>query len=148
MTNVDKALLLLAEWFAVEEYSPLCPCCSEGDIANARDDGHRPGCVMDLALAERGFATQEDRDRVRAAIGALSGTVVSASASRLPRGVPVYFVRIPCETKIADGQPEDATPRDYRPDAIVLRIPAANESDAVTRVARKIEGLVSPSRSE
>jgi hypothetical protein len=59
MTPTDKALLL-AEWnggrgeFGVN----LCPVCSECGV-------HAQGCVMDLALAERGYPTHVERNRAR-----------------------------------------------------------------------------------
>ncbi len=58
MTNVDRALLL-SEWGT--DFDRECSCCE----ARASDAQHKPGCPMDLALAERGFHTQEDRDRAR-----------------------------------------------------------------------------------
>lgn len=63
MTNVDRALLL-AEWAAVDgiDSSRCCPCCEAYVCTGQR---HEPGCSMDLALAERGFQSQEDRDRAR-----------------------------------------------------------------------------------
>jgi hypothetical protein len=61
MTYLDVALLK-AEW-AVGG----CPVCS------APPPAHAPGCELDLALAERGFATQPDRDRAR-------GRLASAAA--------------------------------------------------------------------
>jgi hypothetical protein len=65
VTNVDKALLL-SEWvifhtrgLAVE----ACPVCIRLEKPPTRK--HDPGCAMDLALAERGWGTQEERDRAR-----------------------------------------------------------------------------------
>jgi hypothetical protein len=46
--------LLLYEWI-----TPTCALCG-----CARPE-HAPNCVADLALAERGFATQLDRDAAR-----------------------------------------------------------------------------------
>ena len=58
MTNTDKALLL-AEW----GWPPsTCPVCRSSGTGAA----HQPNCAMDLALAERGYALQEDRSRGRA----------------------------------------------------------------------------------
>ena len=57
MTNTDKALLL-AEW----GWPPsTCPVCRSSGTGAA----HQPNCAMDLALAERGYALQEDRSRGR-----------------------------------------------------------------------------------
>ena len=69
MTSVDMALLL-AEWTFRSSVGG-CSCC-HGD---KRDGRHDAGCPMDLALAERGFATQEDRDRAR---GFIQKTVATA----------------------------------------------------------------------
>lgn len=62
MTNVDRALLL-SEWSS--EYDcPVCGAC-EHDADGVVVGRHGVNCVMDLALAERGFHTQEDRNRAR-----------------------------------------------------------------------------------
>jgi hypothetical protein len=74
MTNIDRALLL-SEWMNVSTHRE-CPCCDA-----MRPDGHQPGCVMDLALAERGYATQFDRDRAR-------GVLNTASVPTLPPALP------------------------------------------------------------
>ena len=67
MTNVDKALLV-AEWSAYDGYGcPLCGAC-EIDAGFDVERGprkHEVGCAMDLALSERGYCTQEERDRAR-----------------------------------------------------------------------------------
>ena len=52
--------LLLAEWVKIDDIPAFCPVCREGEVA-----GHEPGCEMDLALAERAFATAVERDRAR-----------------------------------------------------------------------------------
>lgn len=54
MTNVDTVLLLV-EW----DGNATCPVCL------AHRGAHQSGCEMDLALAERAFATQDDRDAAR-----------------------------------------------------------------------------------
>jgi len=73
MNAIDVALLQ-AEWNGMHFEGPVCPCCGaypeQGRV-------HRPECAMDLALGQRGWSTQEDRDRARARIGL-------ASASTLP----------------------------------------------------------------
>jgi hypothetical protein len=63
MTSVDRALLL-SEWAARDgrDHDAACPCCRAWVSTGSR---HEPDCPMDLALAERGFHTQEDRDRAR-----------------------------------------------------------------------------------
>lgn len=63
VTNVDRALLL-SEWAGTDgrDRDPCCPCCREWFCTGER---HAPECPMDLALAERGFPLQEDRDRAR-----------------------------------------------------------------------------------
>lgn len=60
MTYTDKALLL-SEWSSVKGAMGIecCPVC-HGDHVT-----HKPDCVMDLALSERGFFTQEERNRAR-----------------------------------------------------------------------------------
>jgi hypothetical protein len=61
MTNVGKALLL-AEWRGqFHGGNSTCPVCD----ASFR---HKPSCAMDLALAERGFGTREERNKARAFI--------------------------------------------------------------------------------
>lgn len=52
-TAVEQALL-------VSEWGPECRSCKR-----VSTQGHGPGCAHDLALAERNFATQQDRDRAR-----------------------------------------------------------------------------------
>jgi len=86
VTNVDKALLL-AEWvlFSTNRDDRSCPCCEEthwvgttapmGGVAS-----HAVGCPMDLALSERGFFTQAERDRARDFIR----TGAAATAPTLP----------------------------------------------------------------
>jgi hypothetical protein len=59
MTNVDKALLL-AEWNPASGGETGLQC-----IVCRRFDKHGPECVLNLALSERGFYTQEERDRAR-----------------------------------------------------------------------------------
>ncbi|MDE2022219.1 MAG: hypothetical protein KGI71_04915 [Patescibacteria group bacterium] len=60
---IDIALLL-GEWSAGPRRSdcPICCACSD------RDMPHLPNCAMDLALSERGWATQPQRDEARARI--------------------------------------------------------------------------------
>jgi hypothetical protein len=57
--SLDSAsrALLLCEWTSV-----ACVLCG------SERPGHAPNCVMDLALGERGFATQHDRDAARVRI--------------------------------------------------------------------------------
>ncbi len=64
MTNVDRALLL-AEWASGDGYR--CPTCGawEHDADGVVHGQHGVNCSMDLALAERGFHTQDDRNRAR-----------------------------------------------------------------------------------
>jgi hypothetical protein len=57
MTPIDVALLV-AEWCTGRYLG--CPVC-----AASTSWQHEAGCAMDLALAERGFATQADRDAAR-----------------------------------------------------------------------------------
>lgn len=68
VTNVDKALLL-AEWDgrgAPSYPTPFCcPCCFAPHGMPPTTNRHEPDCVMDLALSERGFYSQEERDRAR-----------------------------------------------------------------------------------
>jgi hypothetical protein len=79
MTNVDKALLL-AEWSCEqgsEEIGPTiktCPVCGLPDI-------HGIDCAMDLALSERGYCTQPERNRAR-------GFINVATAPTLPPAKP------------------------------------------------------------
>ena len=63
MTNVDRALLL-SEWAGVHgvDADACCPCCEAYVCTGKR---HEPDCPMDLALAERGWGTQLDRERAR-----------------------------------------------------------------------------------
>lgn len=63
-TNIDIALLG-SEW-----HGHLCPCCGRSDLledehGEALPPVHEPGCVHDLALAERGYLTQADRNAAR-----------------------------------------------------------------------------------
>jgi hypothetical protein len=69
--NLDSTsiALLLAEWPKLPEgYAgdTRCPIC-HGWAPHPRHGGggHADGCVLDLALSERGFATQKDRDHAR-----------------------------------------------------------------------------------
>ena len=79
MTNVDKALLM-AEWRALRyDGVRACLVCEESAEEPYR---HRPGCVLDLALAERGFATQIDRDAARAGLAALAPTIAPPAPER------------------------------------------------------------------
>ena len=81
MTATDRALLE-AEWVMGSRW-PACPVCEgpqpggghEQHLARGHEDykgGHQPGCSMDEALSERGFATQRERniarERMRAAV--------------------------------------------------------------------------------
>lgn len=56
---IDIALLK-AEWVSdtagIRQNLARCPVCGA-----CTDWRHEPGCAMDLALAERGFATNADR---------------------------------------------------------------------------------------
>jgi hypothetical protein len=84
MTNVDKALLL-AEWSVLVHHHDskaieVCPICLR-ILPTARS--HDPECTMDLALSERGFYTQEERDGARHFI--LKGV---ATAPTLPPAEP------------------------------------------------------------
>ncbi len=82
MTNVDRALLL-AEWCQDDERGDkCCPAC-HWFLHDAKEPGvHRPGCVMDLALAERGFATRDDRDRARTFLAANRETLPPPEENR------------------------------------------------------------------
>lgn len=61
LTHVDKALLL-TEWHAMlPQYGQRCSCCNGVDK-------HNVDCEMDLALSERGFPTQAERDAARASL--------------------------------------------------------------------------------
>jgi hypothetical protein len=63
VTNVDKALLL-SEWAGVHgvDADACCPCCEAYVCTGKR---HEPNCPMDLALSERGYCVQEERERAR-----------------------------------------------------------------------------------
>jgi hypothetical protein len=61
---VDIALLL-SEW-SYGGAIQMCPVCD----AMQKSGGHESACEMDLALGERAFATQEERDRAREMIRA------------------------------------------------------------------------------
>lgn len=63
VTNVDRALLF-AEWDE-QDRCVVCAGAAPGSQYNF-PHGHLPNCVMDLALSERGYCTQEKRDRARA----------------------------------------------------------------------------------
>lgn len=74
MTATDRALLE-AEWVMGSRW-PACPVCEgpqpggghEQHLARGHEDykgGHQPGCSMDEALSERGFATQRERNIAR-----------------------------------------------------------------------------------
>jgi hypothetical protein len=80
LTNIDAALLQ-SEW--VDRCEPEtavfdeCPVCRGGRRLEFEDPDHRPerighsaSCAMDLALAERGFPTQVERDAARERIEA------------------------------------------------------------------------------
>lgn len=60
MTSVDRALLL-AEWSCRSGDLKTCPVCGEEGGAGI----HGIDCAMDLALSERGFCTQVERDHAR-----------------------------------------------------------------------------------
>ena len=62
-TSVDRALLL-AEWGSQE----ICVVCVSPRPGSQFEPphGHQHHCAMDLALSERGFFTQDDRERARA----------------------------------------------------------------------------------
>lgn len=62
MTNTDKALLL-AEWSRTPKGGD-CPICGRSSLGFPKQ--HGPDCTMDLALSERGYCSQEERDRARA----------------------------------------------------------------------------------
>lgn len=76
MTYTDKALLLAewggANWRAQES---ACPCCLATEINGKRPERHDADCMMDLALSERGFCTQEERNRARVFISAQAETM-------------------------------------------------------------------------
>jgi len=78
MTNVDRALLL-AEWTCRSSVGG-CSCC-HGDKRNGQHDA---GCPMDLALAERGFHTQEERDRARDFVRRTVETAATLPPLRVP----------------------------------------------------------------
>jgi hypothetical protein len=59
LTAVDLVLLAF-EWLETEG-GVACPQCFG-------TESHHPGCIMDLALAERGFATKDQRDGARKSI--------------------------------------------------------------------------------
>jgi hypothetical protein len=78
VTNVDRALLL-AEWSVLvhprdSEVLEACPVCFHLEPRPTR--AHEPGCAMDLALSERGYCTQQERDRAREFIA--RGTIATA----------------------------------------------------------------------
>lgn len=77
MTNADRALLL-AEWmYFGEAYSgnySHCPLCRGAQPGQPKVvGGHKTDCAIDLALAERGYATQEDRNRARLTLATIEG---------------------------------------------------------------------------
>lgn len=57
MNNTDQALLLAEGTFTLEGQCPVCG----SDLAR----GHAPDCVLDAALAERGWGTRAERDAAR-----------------------------------------------------------------------------------
>jgi hypothetical protein len=62
-TYLDKALLV-SEWA-----EGSCPVCRNPNFNWSGPKGaHKPNCYMDLALAERGFTSQEQRDLARQSI--------------------------------------------------------------------------------
>jgi hypothetical protein len=82
MTNVDKALLL-AEWSRTPRGNYCCVVCMSVCMNSSPSlpRQHGPDCAMDLALSERGYCTQEERDRARA-------FVASPFAPTLPPPTP------------------------------------------------------------
>jgi len=60
MTHTDIALLL-AEWTDVGGCPLACPCCA----ALQSSGKHKTGCQYDLALSERGFPLQAERNAAR-----------------------------------------------------------------------------------
>jgi hypothetical protein len=73
MTHTDIALLL-AEWSQVGGDSPLvCPCC----FALHSDGAHKDDCPHDLALSERGFPLQADRNAARSRIAVTMRTTLA-----------------------------------------------------------------------
>jgi hypothetical protein len=62
-TNTDVALLV-SEWSVAYDHRHApgrCPVCGDRQL-------HETGCELDLALGERGFGTQTERDAARARI--------------------------------------------------------------------------------
>lgn len=78
MTNIDIALLL-SEW-AWNELDRMCPVCEAGCSPDDVAVPHKHGCELDLALAERGFPTQAERNAARARIAAERARNERASA--------------------------------------------------------------------
>ena len=109
MTNVDKALLL-AEW------TPACPVCEQFPNNSSESPmllptavcGHKVGCAMDLALAERGYASQDERDAARAWIASHNETQLPPSAPAVPSGLRTSFqhLRLICRECFEKEFPE------------------------------------------
>ena len=80
MTNVDRALLL-AEWSAIDgrDADKACPCCRAWVCTGSK---HEPGCAMDLALSERGYCTQVERDHARGLIRQVAATAPTLSPEK------------------------------------------------------------------
>jgi hypothetical protein len=57
--SASDRVLLVNEWASVHGAPETCIHCS------GRRPKHEDGCEWDLALAERGYPSQEDRDRAR-----------------------------------------------------------------------------------
>jgi hypothetical protein len=72
VTHTDIALLL-AEWTEVGEGLYVCPCC----CALHSDGRHKQDCPHDLALSERGFPLQAERDAARSRIAITMRTTLT-----------------------------------------------------------------------
>lgn len=72
MTHTDVALLL-AEWTDVGGGPLTCPCC----CAVHSDGRHKQDCPHDLALSERGFPLQVERDTARSRIAVTMRTTLT-----------------------------------------------------------------------
>ncbi len=81
MNNVDVALLQ-SEFAARDQHGiPCCPSCSaQAPIIN--ENVHEPDCPHDIALSERGYPTQTDRDTARARIASAHAVTIPPAPSK------------------------------------------------------------------
>lgn len=65
LTAVDLVLLTM-EWSEANTGPSMSLVCLQ--CWSEQPNSHKPGCTMDLALSERGFPTQAERDRARQSV--------------------------------------------------------------------------------